>query len=180
MSNCSSPGDSLNNWTSGCEHLGSSNNTKRITTFSSGGDSDYLWESGPVVQTSRGLGAPVRNDESIFGPGGTLGGSSSSSGSGNFNPSDKLNDWAPDGPSNSTLRPASKDDILGKYGYDLSGNTGAQFDQSSVKKLDKEVGTRTDVTSDSPENLTGSSGGQQQQSAPPSAPSTRPYVWKYQ
>ena len=179
MDKCSSPGDALNNWTSGCEHLGSSSNKRNVTTVSAGGNSDWLWDSGPVVPTSRGLATRTSSDnEQIFGSGGTLGGRSSSStstvgSSGGINPStgyadsytDKLNDWAPSGSSSgSTLGPAK-----------------ITFDESSVKKIDKEVGTKTDVTSDSPESLMpNKSGTQAAEAAPPAPPSTRPYVWKYQ
>jgi len=171
MDKCSSPGDALNNWTSGCEHLGSSSNKRNVTTVSAGGSSDWLWDSGPVVPTSRGLATPVSSDnDQIFGPGGTLGGGSSSSSStttssGGINPStgyadsptDKLNDWAPSGSSSdSTLKPAE--------GLDQAGNK-----TKAVPNADP----ATAVTNTEQGNTSAPS-------KPPAPPSTRPYIWKYQ
>ena len=146
MSKCSSEGDALNKWTDGCQHLGSPLAERSVTTFRAGSVSGSVQKT-PVVVTSRGLATPVSSESTVRNTGYA------------DSPTDKLNDWAPSGSSSgSTLGPAK-----------------ITFDQSSVKKIDREVGTKTDVTSDSPE-----SGTQAAQETPPAPPSTRPYIWKYQ
>lgn len=161
MDKCSSPGDSLNNWTSGCEHLGSKNPSASVTTVRVGGSNTYTSQT-PVSYTSRGLGTPTADDEQIFGPGGTLGGPSYSTSSGGINPSTgyaegdaKLNSWAPDPSSSSTtLRPVE----------------GSDFVAGSASPSAELQGTSALSQSSTPTSP----------STPPSVPSTKPYIWKYQ
>lgn len=161
MDKCSSPGDSLNNWTSGCEHLGSKNPSASVTTVRVGGSGTYTSQT-PVSYTSRGLGTPTNDSEQIFGPGGTLGGTPSSTSNGGINPSTgyvegdaKLNSWAPDpSSSSSTLQPVEESNFV-------AGSTGPSAELQGTSALAQPSAPTSPST-------------------PPAPPSTRPYIWKYQ
>ncbi len=59
MSNkCSSPGDTLNNWTPECEHLGGEGGNKPITTVGVTGAGLEISKA-QVIPTSKGLGSPT-------------------------------------------------------------------------------------------------------------------------
>lgn len=156
MDKCFSKGDALNKWTDGCEHIGSRNPDTTVTTIGIGGNGTYTRQT-PVSYTGRGLGTPTDDNEQIFGPGGTLGGPSYSDASispttGYAEGDTKLNTWAPDPSSPSTLRPVEESDFA-------TGNTSTPAGLQGTSALAQP-------------------GAPALPPPPPTPPSTRPYIWK--
>jgi hypothetical protein len=168
MEKCSSKGDALNNWsmTDECAHLGKPTGGTPIRTYGIGGNGVTESKTN-ATYTREGLGISTNNGEQIFGPGGTIGGPSTSGSSGGINPSTgyidsdgKLNSWGvPENDPNATLRPLEESDFGAESIQDGGNVSSALSGQGALGTS----GTQSPATS-----------------APPTPPSTRPYLWKYQ